>query len=814
MIDSFIDTFFDSLLDFKFFNHKMEKFQGQRNGNTIAERKESSVLEKTIANMELSMTCIHPIHYHSFELVSFLLSGPMRLCAGCNNRLKSLMGATGSDHIVRCLACGVYAHRACAKNDDETNAIWHNRCVVNSALINNKEGENDEDTIPSSCSFETRTSPLDTEVKSNTLQSSAIKHKQKPFRVEHGMRMNDSMLPLTNILTTVLNVLSWNDIKNNKVVDKKETALQLERSFVWTDEGPPQHWASDDFMISLTTEDEEDAIEAPGTVVIPTPDHEERNNTLTSNGESTFLSISRALQENILSHFQKEWSSKIDYQVQVHGDEIAEALVSGSDDDDDNILDNRDVKRYIARPPIKNDKSEAEALLTELELGKPQNSISILEMANGTYEAAKTTVNFRKKLGYASVAGGIAGGVAGLFVAGPAGLVMGAKCGQTVGFLGVALEGTYAVGVVVVGFAGAAAAGFTVAHKLQHLHNKRVLTIGEKDSKRKVLLVRPNVWIDPEWDAITANAKQSVPSSGSSLLGMLSSSPSKQADFARQQRSKRDADIVQTDEFEIPTEDKILLLVSRSLNCRHTVPGHVYRSLIQEHRKRSDRRILKKESMSSSQSKINAASSKRRIMAELSKETFRARREDTHAVIKHVTATLLEIKPGFSHSARITEMSAVAVESLVFGELYDCVIAEIIEEMKPADDTLMAKIKEFERNHEVADVAEDAIKALHQIPEAHSVAEKMRHCVAFLERIADHFDGANLSADSLLKMVCQQICVAKVPSLNAEIAFLEEFARDDQLLNGKEGYALVTLQASLHFLNASIDFEKDIFHDD
>ena len=100
--------------------------------------------------------------------------------------------------------------------------------------------------------------------------------------------------------------------------------------------------------------------------------------------------------------------------------------------------DLRDVKRYIARPPIKNDKSEAEALLTELELGKPQNSISILEMANGTYEAAKTTVNFRKKLGYASVAGGIAGGVAGLFVAGPAGLVMGAKCGQTVGFLGVA----------------------------------------------------------------------------------------------------------------------------------------------------------------------------------------------------------------------------------------------------------------------------------------------------------------------------------------------------------------------------------------
>ena len=51
--------------------------------------------------------------------------------------------------------------------------------------------------------------------------------------------------------------------------------------------------------------------------------------------------------------------------------------------------------------------------------------------------------------------------------------------------------------------------------------------------------------------------------------------------------------------------------------------------------------------------------------------------------------------------------------------------------------------------------------------------------------------------------------------INSQIAFLEEFARDEQLLRGKEGYALVTLQASLHFLNASEDFESDIFgHDD
>lgn len=40
-----------------------------------------------------------------------------------------------------------------------------------------------------------------------------------------------------------------------------------------------------------------------------------------------------------------------------------------------------------------------------------------------------------------------------------------------------------------------------------------------------------------------------------------------------------------------------------------------------------------------------------------------------------------------------------------------------------------------------------------------------------------------------------------------------EFARDEQLLRGREGYALVTLQAALHYLNSSNDFKSDIFSD-
>ena len=106
------------------------------------------------------------------------------------------------------------------------------------------------------------------------------------------------------------------------------------------------------------------------------------------------------------------------------------------------------------------------------------------------------------------------------------------------------------------------------------------------------------------------------------------------------------------------------------------------------------------------------------------------------------------------------------------------------------------------------------------LPEAHSVSDKLKCCTTFLERISDFFsessmDSSNMAksigADSLLKLVCQHLIMAKVPGINAQIAFLEEFARDEQLLRGKEGYSLVTLQASLHFLNSSDDFVTDIF---
>ena len=482
-----------------------------------------------------------------------------------------------------------------------------------------------------------------------------------------------------------------------------------------------------------------------------------------------------------------------------------------------------------------------EALLTEVEPSSPKRG-SIRKMASGTLEAAKASATLRKKLGIVSVAGGIAGGVAGLCVAGPAGAVIGAKCGQTAGLLGVLLEGSMTVGVFV---AGVAAGSFTAQH-IQQQQEKRVLTIGEDGVRQKLLLVRPNVEIDPVWEEICAMARSSH-SSSSLVFALL---PSSQGKMTKKERYKRDYDIVETDESEIPTADKVLLLVSRSLNDKQSLPGHVYQCLIQDYRERCKAREMTNstpqdvdtdaseegierldaiEALNQEETKLNQVDGARKEevgetepsmdklredgsetcqkddVVDESAKLKRARRQDAHAVIKHVTATLLEVRPGFAASPAVTEMSAAAVEGLVFGELYESVFNEVVAETHECDKALSDKISAFEKKHASSTEGDDgyisglisqpAIDALHMLPEAHSPVDKLRYCVEFLEQISVYFTElsktrskgkpSSLSADSLLKMCCQHLIAANVPCINAEILFLEEFARDEQLLEGK-----------------------------
>jgi hypothetical protein len=164
-----------------------------------------------------------------------------------------------------------------------------------------------------------------------------------------------------------------------------------------------------------------------------------------------------------------------------------------------------------------------------------------------------------------------------------------------------------------------------------------------------------------------------------------------------------------------------------------------------------------------------------------------------------------------------------SVEIVVLSELYQPIFEEIMAEVSLKDVSLAAKIKEFESSASYnllsLNYSNDALETLQNISNFHSPIQKLDIFVTFLELISVMFsanaertsrDGCTsmINADSLLTSVCRHIILAKVDHLNAEIGFVEEFAKDEDLLRGKSGYALVTMQASLHVLNECSKFDS------
>jgi hypothetical protein len=486
--------------------------------------------------------------------------------------------------------------------------------------------------------------------------------------------------------------------------------------------------------------------------------------------------VSKVLQENVLAHFQRMQEQQKQSRRRRRRQQQRQPSIEDSSDDDDDDGTERSEDSLLS-------------------VSSASSAFEKVKEAGDMVRDAVQKSPMATKLGVAAVAGGLVGGAAGLVLAGPAGGLAGAQLGKVIGAGGAIIEGATFAGVLVAGVATGATTGVHVTnHVLTEQEQQRTLTMGEDGISQKLHLVRPNIQIDPAWDKIVADARRSAPSQPL-FVG------------AADRRKQRASDIYKSGEHELETKDKVLLLVSRTLNDKNGLPGHMYRYLIEAFQERCLTRKF--------QDKTNS---------DEAAMSPRARRDDAHAVIKHVTAALLEVRPELGASPAFTELTATAVEGLVFGQLYDLVFEEIQTEMKELDAALRKKVKIFQEEHgweELDLISEPALKALQMLPEAHSAVDKLHFCVQFLERISEHFSSkaGHVCADSLLKMVCQHLVVSGPDSsilqqCNAEVAFLEEFARDEQLLRGKEGYSLVTLQASLHFLNMSSDLSRDIFAPD
>lgn len=381
-------------------------------------------------------------------------------------------------------------------------------------------------------------------------------------------------------------------------------------------------------------------------------------------------------------------------------------------------------------------------------------------------------------------------------------VIVGSQIGKTVLAVGAAVEGGMSIGVLAMSLVAAS----KYSHKSKY---DRELELSGHGCT--LVLVRPDVEVDPIWADYTAEARElwekmnnglQRSSWGSTVGGLFSSDSSEQT---AEIRYHRDVDIIEADVSELAMREKVLLLVNRILNDKLSLPGYVYRYLI--------RKCIVRGSTNDESPDV----------CDVSSTSARTCRADARGVIKHVTATLIEVKKGLASSPALTEMTASAVEVLVFGEMYDGVFREIEQQTGVRYQSLLSKVQalhskfgpayldeQVERKLALSDPAMSSLKMIH---EAHTSADKLFYAVQFLECVSVHFSAVFqgcMDADALLKMVCQHIIAASELNLYADVAFIEEFSRDEQLLRGKEGYALITLQASLHYLSEVEEFDNDL----
>lgn len=777
------------------------------------QRTAAAAVEQTIHGMEDAGCCAHPEHYHSFRPLPLLGSGGgammllslkknKRECAACRESISVLPfgggggdrdhhhgdrhGDGGDDPAVRCVACGVLAHRSCA-SDRRLMHLWKQReCAVNAARLRQQQQRQRQKQEKNG------TRNDETKEGNNGEEEEEIVCFENPAERRKSMWKDDEAVN-DNQQHEQTSSQTVNDITAN---EEEETASP-----------PPPPPPPSSSSSTSNNESKVEADEDENKEQSESKRNKQRNNGEkkkpalpfpNENGAQSFASVARALQENVLKSFnhpaKKTTSSKKkkkgatrrrrtapypgaraarqakakQQQQQSKQQSSAVRATTITDDVTENIAYSALSTEEESMPP-----PPPPPILSSPSRSKPENS--------AIWDAVKSKVNV------GVVAGAIAGGAAGLALAGPAGAYVGYMAAGSV--LAEGAVGAASVGVVAAGLATGTVAG----HQINERIEERVLTMGEEGASQKVLLVRPNIQLDPVWNQIMQEARRSAPPRNRRTLRTMHS----------------DSDITMTEEDEIGTSDKVLLLVSRMLNDKTSLAGHMYRYLIETFRDRARQR----EALCASSDSIAAVSP-------------RARRDDAHAVIKHVTACLLEERPELGSSSGLTEVAANAVEGLVFGQLYDSVYEEIALETMELDAALWRKITVFEAEHGSEKkessmaglISETAMAALTMLPEAHSATDKLHFGVKFLDRVSEHFANTtdrSVCADSLLKMVCQHMVFAENRGgLNSQIGFLEEFARDQQLLRGREGYALVTMQASLHFLNMATDLYQEIFADD
>lgn len=215
---------------------------------------------------------------------------------------------------------------------------------------------------------------------------------------------------------------------------------------------------------------------------------------------------------------------------------------------------------------------------------------------------------------------------------------------------------------------------------------------------------------------------------------------------------------------------------------------------------------------------------------------------DVHGVLRELTRAVLGWCPLLtaSHEAQIQAVNCI--DQRVFLETYGPVFGRIASSgtAREGDRSLALRVQREERSRAadgrpslVSTCRAEVMSALRAAGAARTGRDKLGFLVQAVEAVSDALPDQP-TTDALIFSVCRHLAAATsaavdvggessgvggdgsgdaqpvLPRPHAEVAFVEQFMRDESWVMGKEGYVLTTVIAALHVLNDH-SMSDDIF---
>ncbi|CAM9895352.1 unnamed protein product [Discosporangium mesarthrocarpum] len=197
---------------------------------------------------------------------------------------------------------------------------------------------------------------------------------------------------------------------------------------------------------------------------------------------------------------------------------------------------------------------------------------------------------------------------------------------------------------------------------------------------------------------------------------------------------------------------------------------------------------------------------------------------DMHGYLREFTRAVLAAMPQTQLSPLSEDselLAANAVDRHVFSECYGAVFSQVAAVHGLQDRALRSRIRREAADRERSGLGPfaslccpRALAALRAVGRARTSFDKLGCLVRSVEDMSEALPGGTEAAttDDVLWAMCRHLAAGPLPQPHAEVAFIEQFVRDEFWLLGREGYVLTSVEAALHILHDP-EISREVFQD-